>query len=365
MSALTQKIGPYLYAEGYLAELKFAFDRTFTVVISGAFDAGIIGSEFNGIVVLDDDHRAVVLDQHLRASSGYHGPTEAQKAEFERIKGMDWGTFSRFCKGHPRYRGGIGDIDSLSGPDNGDALNRAIASGKPTGKAGRSILLPEMVAANADPECPYKFPHATREDIIVALARHHGHVPMNHNNGGFVVAWDIKVRGDVDFTGTNHGKEEVDPAYDKAWEIFTNKNSDSLFWEACEDGLRQWTEGDYTTWPDGDRGAYKFSTNGRSNGHLILTGWDGPRPPSGGWASCPMAFQSRNDYIEWLKELDEKDLARFYKLVTCCDHDTRNPHEEVSFQIACQRQSQEQAWEGGEPLPAGVEPVAAAVRNAS
>jgi hypothetical protein len=266
---------------------------------------------------------------------------------------MDWAAFSRFCHDHPKYRGGIDDIDTLSGPDTGDALNRAIASGKPSGKPGKSILLPEMVAANADPECPYKFPHATREDMIVVLARHHGHVPMNYNNGGFVVAWDIKVRGNVDVTGTNDGKEKVDPAYDKAWEIFADKNSDTLFNEACEDGLRQWTEGDYTTWPGEDQGAYKFSTNGHSGGHLILTEWDGPRPPSGGWASCKMAFDSRNDYIEWLKELDEPDLARFYKLVTCCDHDTRDPHQEVSFQIACMRQSQEDAWKSGEPLPKG------------
>ena len=192
MDALRNRVGPYLYADGMKAEKVFDFDRTFSVVVYGAFDAnGLIGPEVNGILVLDEDNRSVVLDGHRRETSGYHGPSRAQVAEFERIKAMDWAEFSRFCHDHPRYRGASPDITSLTGPDVGDPLERAIASGKPSGRRGTNILPPEMLSSDWSPAPT----HTTREDIVVFLANHHAHVPMNDNNGGFVVAWDIKVRG--------------------------------------------------------------------------------------------------------------------------------------------------------------------------
>lgn len=358
--ALNNNIGPYLYADGFKAEKKFEFDRTFSVVISGAYKAGIIGPEINGIVILDDDNRSVVLDQHGKINSGYYGPSEDQKKEFDRILAMEWPEFSAFCRGNPRYRkGSAPDLDSGSGPDVGDALNRAIVGGKPTGKPGRSILLPEMDELNANPEGELRFPHSTRDDIIVFLANHHSHVPMNYNNGGFVVAWDIKVHRNVDTTGRDARAGEVDDKYDEAWNAYVEQEGDTLWNEAASNALSYFTEGDYSTYSRTDHGAYGFSTNGRSGGHLILTKWDGPKPPSGGWASNAMAFTDRSDYIEWLKELGDTDLARFYKFVANVDHDTAEPHKEMAYQYAFLRTCKEDDWNAGAPLPDGIEIEAA------
>ena len=66
MNALSNQVGPYHYADGMLRKLSFDAgrgSRTFKVVIASAYNAGIVGPEHNGIVVLDDDHGQVVLDQ--------------------------------------------------------------------------------------------------------------------------------------------------------------------------------------------------------------------------------------------------------------------------------------------------------------
>jgi hypothetical protein len=81
--------------------------RSFRIALYGAFHAGIIGPEFNGIVILDVDNRLVVLDQHKRESTGYFGPTVDQWAEFDRIMGLNWADFLRFIDGHPRSRASV------------------------------------------------------------------------------------------------------------------------------------------------------------------------------------------------------------------------------------------------------------------
>ena len=84
--------------------LKFG-NRTFRVVLYGAYNAfGLIGPEKNGIAILDDDRRAVVLDGHCPQDSGYYGPSDQQVEEFERILGLPAAEFVEFCDGHPMSR---------------------------------------------------------------------------------------------------------------------------------------------------------------------------------------------------------------------------------------------------------------------
>src|SRR4051812_36614379 len=96
-AGIENQIGPFMYADGALFEKAFG-GRLFRIVIAGARNAGIIGPEDNGIAVLDEDNQAIVIDQHIREGSGYFGPSERQKAEAERIMGMDWKQFTSFLR---------------------------------------------------------------------------------------------------------------------------------------------------------------------------------------------------------------------------------------------------------------------------
>lgn len=331
-SSLTTNIGPYLCYPETIMEKKFDNDRTFKIAISAAYNAGIIGYEYNGIVIFDEDNRKVVLDLHMQQQSGYYGPSDNQIKELARIMNLDWKPFTSFCKENSHFRGGSPE-DFSDIPTHGNPLNRAIANNRPLGQEGPSILTSDMQKANLDPECSYKFPYTTREDIIVFLANHHGHVPANYNNGGFCLAWDIKLHGNVDMTGSAYGTFEVEAEYSEQWSSHVEREGERIVDMACRDAVDHYTSGEYCPFPGPDEG-YKFATAGRSGGHLILTQWDGPSPSSGGWRSCPMAFSSRNDFIEWLQDLSDKDLSKLYALTVSVDQDTKNPHMIISNAIA-------------------------------
>lgn len=84
--------------------LKFG-TRTFRVVLYGAYNAmGLIGTEHNGIAVLDEDSMQVVLDGHCPQDTGSFGPNDFQTAEWTRICGLSGGEFVEFCNSHPMSR---------------------------------------------------------------------------------------------------------------------------------------------------------------------------------------------------------------------------------------------------------------------
>jgi len=76
-------------------------DRSFRVVLYGAYNAmGLIGTEHNGIAVLDEDRMQVVLDGHYPEESGAFGATEAQACEWRRICRLSSEEFVEFCNSH-------------------------------------------------------------------------------------------------------------------------------------------------------------------------------------------------------------------------------------------------------------------------
>ena len=101
------RIGPYM---GVTRDQKISFKagrkaRNFRVIIFGAYNAcGLIGSEFNGLAVLDEDERAVLCDRIGCESSGYFGPSQSQLAEFDRVTGLSWPEFREFINSHDRTR---------------------------------------------------------------------------------------------------------------------------------------------------------------------------------------------------------------------------------------------------------------------
>jgi len=85
---------------------KFTNGRIFTVVIYAAYkipESYIYGN--NGIAIIDEDKKCIVLDCHSAIPDGRIGPTIDQVDEYIRITNMKWEEFEDFVKNHERYRG--------------------------------------------------------------------------------------------------------------------------------------------------------------------------------------------------------------------------------------------------------------------
>lgn len=66
-------VGPYTFVSADVTRGRYR------LVVYGAYNAfGLIGSEKNGIAVLDNEARCVVADELFIADSGYFGPGKAQ-----------------------------------------------------------------------------------------------------------------------------------------------------------------------------------------------------------------------------------------------------------------------------------------------
>ena len=77
------------------------------LLVYGAYDAGgLIGSEFNGIAVLDERERRVLTDREAQEPSGYNGPSARQIRRFEELAAMPQARFAEWLKKHDNYRGG-------------------------------------------------------------------------------------------------------------------------------------------------------------------------------------------------------------------------------------------------------------------
>lgn len=96
-------VGPYTNVS-YDTTIKFGY-RHFKIILYGAYNAlGLIGSEKNGIAILDETLMQVVLDEHCCESSGYYGPSKEQVDEFNRIANLSESEFVEFVNSHPRTR---------------------------------------------------------------------------------------------------------------------------------------------------------------------------------------------------------------------------------------------------------------------
>lgn len=104
-NGIKNQMGPYHYADGAL-QRRTVRGTDYIIGIAGAYNAfGLIGSEYNGLFVLDDTNKQVVLDRHAPTSSGYNGPSISQWAELEAVvKVMDDDDFLKFITTHPRSR---------------------------------------------------------------------------------------------------------------------------------------------------------------------------------------------------------------------------------------------------------------------
>lgn len=101
---LTSKsVGPFV---GVTKDVVFKKGgRTFRLVLYGAYNAfGLIGPESNGIALLDEDEKQVILDEEAKITTGYFGPSKSQKRRFDEIEAMSVEMFKEWVNHHPRRR---------------------------------------------------------------------------------------------------------------------------------------------------------------------------------------------------------------------------------------------------------------------
>jgi hypothetical protein len=200
--------------------------------------------------------------------------------------------------------------------------------------------------------CPYTFPARTRKAMLAYLEEHEHYWPMNSNNGGRVLAWNVKL-----YNVDNSGRAErwarvykIKPRdlakefgalreeRDEAWRTKLDEEPD-LFWHVVEDASRMYLEGEWTNYPGIEQGEWKFFRNGRSGGYFCLEDAPDWLPKPRGWACCRMTWDSKADYIDWLQSLPTDTLRRFYRAIRVLDHDLRREavEAEFSYQLAFQR----------------------------
>jgi hypothetical protein len=330
MSYLDAQIGPYYYDPAYIDRKTYGVDRGFTILISGAYDAGIIGSEHNGIVILDDDNGSVVLDQHFIEASGAFGPSRRQVDEYARLRGLSWQELGAFVRSHPRYRHGTA-LDLVGGgdPERGDLVTQRRVGRDVVMPKGKDIRSKEMRALDRKKQSEYRFPLKTRKEILAFLGGHPLHAADRYD---CCLAWNIEIRN-PELSGRCEGGEPVEDRFDALWDRACDKDA-AVFYGALEDALSTYLDGDYTTPPGDDQGSYEFHTADSSGGWLVLSKFDGDRT----------VFRGADQLRDWMSELDDASLAKLYKLVVSVDHDVAGRDLTVSRSLNFVRSNKEQEW---------------------
>lgn len=324
------RIGKYVCSAGHVARKTYGDSRGITIAFACAKNAGIIGYEDNGIVLFDDDHGEIILDNHLRSGSGWGGPNADQAAEFERICSMKWKELVAFIADHPKTRGLTADdiSEQHSKPAAGDLLRQKACGRDVDLNQGPSILSPALEAANSDESVAYSFPDRTRAAIIGYLSTHDVHRDGPYDS--FRFSWGIKAHG---FDASGKDYELRSPSLDRLWEALVEKDGQGIFEAACGDGLSTYLEGSFSAWPRDEDGDFRFAVQGRSGGHLVMTHWRGRS----------LSFDTVSDIIDWASELDDADLVDFYAGMKTLDVDV-DPRRELAFQYGFQRELKEDEW---------------------
>ncbi len=104
-NGIKNRIGNYHYADGALRR-RTVNGVDYIVGIAGAYNAfGLIGTEQNGIFILDDTNKAVVLDRDTESrNGGYNGPSQAQWDRLEQLMTCPAKAFYTELLTNPRSR---------------------------------------------------------------------------------------------------------------------------------------------------------------------------------------------------------------------------------------------------------------------
>jgi hypothetical protein len=181
--------------------------------------------------------------------------------------------------------------------------------------------------------------------MIAYLSDHEHYHPMNSWNGGFVLAWNIKVYSYDEMGKSYQSEYPTNDRFDDAWKEYVNSQDGScMFFWCCEDATRLYLDAEWTNYPGIEQGEWNFSINGRSGGYMILTHCPSWVPAPRTWKMYPMIWADSGHFCDWLNDRDFNTLRRFYKAIRVLDHDLREEacDQEVSYHFASRRYDWEQ-----------------------
>lgn len=79
--------------------------RTFRFITYQAYNAyGLIGSEYNGVAILDEDRKQVLCDEIAHQTTGWFGANPYQIKMADELIGMSWEDFKQFVNANERRR---------------------------------------------------------------------------------------------------------------------------------------------------------------------------------------------------------------------------------------------------------------------
>jgi hypothetical protein len=347
--------GRYIHDADNKAYVRFAShgdtDRIFTVLVADAYDAGIIGSEYNGLVILEngrEDHNGM----HALLDRRHCGNKAAALRELEAIKEMDWPQFLDFVRSAKEYQGNLLDERDLRAAEKNNSQDEIdYFREKPAAGNRRNLIAmglidlsdepdirpQELIDIDADPKNDYSYPKIGREGIIAELLNHSWY--RHGRYGDFHLEWDVKMHMNLDETGKLG--EKVNDEYDDRWKKYYDDNEfveDSIFNEVTSNMADHYRNG-YTTYPGDDYGHYELAFEGRSSGHMVLRKMDGVKMGASGMAEAG----------EMLAEMDDDDLVKLWKVVRALDHDITPEKlaQDWAYNLGLERSNWEERLESG------------------
>lgn len=106
MMRIEKQIGPFHYNGDHPPVERTVNGTSFLIGIATAYNAfGLIGTEQNGVFILDDTNKQVVLDRHAEGAAGGYGPSPDQIAARDELLALDDAAFLDFIEANPRFRG--------------------------------------------------------------------------------------------------------------------------------------------------------------------------------------------------------------------------------------------------------------------
>ncbi|KAF1702922.1 hypothetical protein [Pseudoxanthomonas kaohsiungensis] len=341
MTGIAYEEGPYRYSrpEDCYTKVFQSEDgqgkRTFKVIASTAYDAGIVGSEYNGTVLLDVDNRTVIFDK-----AGKPYDLIGHRALVDEFAKADWTTFTALVieqksKLQPGARSGY-LVD-------GHEAEPAYVFPMPADEDWQVM----DVTREGPEDDPYTYPAQKRSEIIAELITHAVHRAGPYDP--FRLAWNIKVY-DFDTSGKGVPDYEADPQFDKQWEAYLAEHGDQAFYRAQAGALSAYVEGDYTIFPGQMQGEISLGVEGRSGGWMVLAEIK---------ELGKLQWSGQGEMEESLKELSADELKTLYKVVRNLDRDLTRARcaAEMAYQFAYIRDGEEEDWkrelaeEGASPRP--------------